>query len=214
MRRRIAAFARDERGGLASVEVVLVSLPMLVIAFCIVQFMLLAHASIVIKQAAHAAARSALVHACQPISISSASGNLFGAVADSLWNKCQDKPEEWENAARIALIPISASRTPSSQNCDWPDALIPILTRDAVRDGLSDTLRNKACYAFTDDNVAVSIKWETQLGGVQLTSGPPPITATVQFKVPLLAPTRMIFNSGERDDGTFYWAGEESVTLL
>jgi len=211
----IGRVARDDRGG-ASVEFVLIAVPMIIIAFCVVQFMLLAQAMIVIKGAAHAAARSALVHSCPPMSVESAAGNLFGAVA-GLFNGCADDPEKWETAARIAVLPISASNGQSEarQNgCDYPEALVAFLMRDAVRDGLDETVRAKACYAFEPDNLNVQVEWQTQLMGVQITEGPPPIRATVQFKVPLLVPTRMIFNSGSRGDDTFYWIGEATATLL
>lgn len=89
-----------------------------------------------------------------------------------------------------------------------------ITQKDAVRSGLKTTLEEKACYAFEPDNVSVKLEWVTQIGGVVITKGPPPITATVQFKLPILAPVRMIFSNGSRGDGTKYWAGEVKVTLL
>jgi Flp pilus assembly pilin Flp len=209
-------FLKDDDSGAAALEFTLVAIPLILVAFTVIQFMLMAQAVIVMKQAAYAAARSALVNACQPISISSASGNIFGAAADLLWNSCTPNPNEWETAARIALLPISASNDKSRARqggCAYPEALITIL-KQGVRSGLTPTLKNKACYAFEPDNVAVGIKWETQIAGVTLTKGPPPITATVQFKLPILAPVRMIFSNGSRGDGTKYWQGEVKVTLL
>ena len=212
----LARFARNDRGG-ASVEFVLISLPMVVIAFCVVQFMLLAQAQIVIKSAAHAAARSALVHSCPPLSVESAAGNLFGAVA-GLVRGCTEDPEKWETAAAIALLPISASNGLSEarqdDGCAYPEALVRFVLEDAVRPTLEETVRQKACYAFEPENLRVDVEWETDLFGVTIAEGPPPVTARVRFRVPLLAPTRRIFTSGRREDGSHYWTGEAEVTLL
>ena len=217
LRKSFTEYLMEDENGAAALEFTLVAIPLILISFCVNQFMLMAHGVIVMKQAAYAAARSALVNACQPISISSASGNLFGAAAGLLWNSCTPKPEEWKTAARIALIPISASNGKSRARqggCNYPEALIILMQKDAVRSGLKTTLEEKACYAFEPDNVAVSVEWKTQILGVTLTKGPPPITATVQFKLPILAPVRMIFSNGSRGDGTKYWQGEVKVTLL
>lgn len=212
--RRIKAFKSSEEGT-SSLEFTLLAVPLLVIVFCVVQFLLLAHAMVVIKGAAHAAARSALVNKCRPFNVTEAAGNVLGAAVGSFMNNCTDDSEAWETAARIALLPISASYNQDSSGCEYPQAVLMLLLEDAVRENLEDTLENKACYAFTPENVSVEVNWETQAFGVQVTEGPPPITAKVRFRVPLLSPTRKIFNSGQGSQaGRYYWEGEASVTLL
>ncbi|MGR3615311.1 MAG: TadE/TadG family type IV pilus assembly protein [Paracoccaceae bacterium] len=216
--RGVRSFLGDERGG-ATFEFVLMSLPLIVIGFVVVQFMLLAHASIVIKSAAHAAARSALVNKCIDTSLVEGFNNPV-AVVGAFMNGCDDAPEKWEDAARMALIPISASNEKSearqNDGCQYPDALVSYLQQDGVRSSLQDALHHKACYAFEDANSQIEVEWVGQLGdfGIQLVEGPPPMRATVSFRVPLLAPTRKIFNSGERGDNSSYWTGEATVELL
>lgn len=217
LKKAFCAFYRNERGGLPSLEFALISPIMIIFVFCVIQFMLMAHAQIVMRQAAYAAARSALVNDCPPISFESSMGNLFGAASSLLWNKCTPDKEKWETAARIALMPISASDTKSEarqSGCKYPKALTQILSGDPVRKELDPTLHNKACYAFEPDNVRVEIEWQTLINGVQVKAGPPPVKATVKFKFPILAPTRMIFSNGSRGDGTKYWQGQAEVTLL
>ena len=219
--RRVIRFFHDEQGG-ATFEFVLMSLPMIVIGFVVVQFMLLAHATIVIKSAAHAAARSALVNSCIDTSLIEGFDNPV-AVIGSFMSSCEDQPQKWEDAARMALIPISASNPKSearqNNGCSYPDALVNYLQQDGVRSSLSQALHHKACYAFEEDNVSVEVDWVGQLddfgiSGIQVTEGPPPMRATVGFRVPLLAPTRKIFNSGERSDNSTYWTGEATIELL
>ncbi len=192
----------------------MLAVPLIVVAFCVVQFVLLAHAMVVLKGAAHAAARSALVNKCRPFNVSEASGNVLGAAVSAFQGKCSDDAEAWETAARIALIPISASYA-RNQSCDYPEVVVKLLQEDAVRTSLNETLENKACYAFEPANVSVEVKWETQAFGVQLTEGPPPISARVTFRVPLLAPTRKIFGAVQGTvGGTYYLERSAAVTLL
>ena len=209
-------FRNDVSGGLPSVEFALISPAIILISFCLIQFMLLAQAKIVIKSAAYAAARSALVHYCQPIGIQSLSTDLVGTLTQSLWNNCSDNTEMPETAAKLALIPISSSNDKSRNrySCNVPTALTEIMTHEYTRAGLTESLENKACYAFEPSNSTVTIEWQEQLGVINLTKGPPPITAWVSFKVPVLAPVRMIFGKGSRGDGTRYLELSSKVSLL
>jgi hypothetical protein len=215
----IRTFLRDETGSTAPLEFVLLSIPMIILSFCVVQFMLMAQASIVMQHAAYAAARSAIVHKCPPFSLQSANGGLFG-VAKAVWGGCTDtaeKKKQWENAARIALIPISASNGKSEarqSGCAHPEALVKLMHDAAGTQRLDETLKAKACYAFEPDNVRVETEWVGLVPGVTFAKTIPPLKATVKFRLPLLTPTRMIFNSGERGDNTFYWQGEAEVVLL
>ena len=204
-------FRNDVSGGLPSVEFALISPAIILISFCLIQFMLLAQAKIVIKGAANAAARSAFVNYCEPIGLQSLSENIAGTVLQSLFDGCEDDPEKPKTAAKLALIPISSSNGKSKSrqgSCDFPQALIQLMQKDAVRTNLKEALENKACYAFEPDNTTVTIEWQSQLGPIDLpitlTHGPPPITAWVSFKIPVLAPVRMIFGRGQRGDGTRY----------
>lgn len=207
-------FVKQEDGA-ATLEFTLLAVPLIVIVFCIVQFLMLAHATIVVKGAAHAAARSALVNKCRPFNLSEASDNILGAAVSAFQGKCSDNPEAWETAARIALLPISSSYQRDEDRCDYPEALVALLQQDAVRANLTETLENKACYAFEPENVSVEVQWETQAFGVQVTEGPPPITAIVRFRVPLLSPVRRIFGGREGTiGGAYYWPAEASVTVL
>ncbi|GLQ35937.1 hypothetical protein GCM10007939_22210 [Amylibacter marinus] len=189
---------------------------LIIVTCCVIQFMMMTQAQIVMKSAAYAAARSALVHGCPTISLVNVASNV-ASLATTI--SCSPKEEEWENAARIALLPI-ASSSPKSKargGCNYPEALITIMMRDAVRNSarMRTALENKACYVFEPDNVAVQIDWQSTIPGVvQITRGPPPVKAKVQFKLPVLAPVRMIFSTGELSDGTKIWAGEAEVTVL
>lgn len=216
IRRSIAGFIRNEDGASAPLEFVLLSVPVIIFSFCVVQVMLLAHAQIVIRGAAYAAARSAMVNACPPLSLGTS--NTFGAMVQAQANPCSERSEKWKNAARVALMPISSangkSKARQGGGCAFPQALSTIMiTGGQVRNGIRESLENKACYAWEASNMAVAVEWQPSLGAVELGAGPPPIKATVQFRVPLLAPTRKIFHSGERGDNTFYWTGEQEVVL-
>mgnify|MGYP000014701824 CR=1 FL=1 len=211
--RLFRCFRRDETGA-SSLEFTLLAVPLILLTFVIVQFMMLAHAMVVIKGAAHAAARSALVNKCRPPSVAGVAGNPLGAAAGALVSSCSDQAEKWETAARLALVPISASYDRGG-NCDYPEALVELLQEDAVRTSLAETLEHKACYAFEPENVTVQVEWESQIFGLHLTDTPPPVTATVTFRVPLLAPMRKVFGgSAGTVGGTYYWQGEATVTLL
>jgi hypothetical protein len=216
LRKSFTDFILEDEAGAAALEFTLVAIPLILVSFCVIQFMLMAHGVIVMKQAAYAAARSALVYKCYPPSIKSISANVVSVFNTKAY--CDDNSGKPEDAARIALLPISASngksRARQGGNCAYPKALIKIMNANAVRSGLKETLEEKACYAFEPKNVGVKVEWETQILGVVITKGPPPVTATVQFKLPIMAPVRMIFSNGSRDDGTKFWAGEVKVTLL
>jgi hypothetical protein len=216
LRKSFTDFILEDEAGAAALEFTLVAIPLILVSFCVIQFMLMAHGVIVMKQAAYAAARSALVYECYPPSITNIASNLFSAFNSKGY--CDENSGKPEDAARIALLPISASngksRARQNGTCAYPEALIKIMNKSAVRSGLKETLEEKACYAFEPKNVAVKVEWETQIGGFVITKGPPPVTATVQFKLPIMAPVRMIFSNGSRDDGTKFWAGEVKVTLL
>lgn len=212
---KFRTFIRSDETGASTLEFTLLFVPMLIIAFVVVQFLLLAHAMIVIEGAAYAAARSALVNKCRPVSVSDLGENILGTVIGSIAGDCVDDSQAWDRAARIALMPISASWARDGASCNYPQAVLKLLKEDAVREGLSETLENKLCYAFTAENVQVDVNWEGQIGSIQISDGPPPITAKVTFRVPLLSPTKKIFGGRAGSEaGTYYWEGAASVTLL
>ena len=207
-------FLADEKGGLPSVEFALISIPAILLAMCVVQYMLFAQSVIVMRSAAHAAARSALVHYCPPTKLSGALGN----VAQYLMNSCTPDHTEVLNATRIALIPISPSSTKSKSrqgSCSFPDAL-PAIMEGSMRNSsnMKQAFENKACYAFEPNNVKVEITWEGLLGGISLDKKMPPLTAKITFRLPVLAPVRMIFSNGSRSDGTRYYEKSMEINFL
>jgi Flp pilus assembly protein TadG len=207
-------FFNDESGGLPALEFVLVSIPAILLSMSIVQYMLFANSVIVMRSAAYAAARSALVNHCPPIELTGALAN----IATAAMNSCTPNNAEILNAARIALIPI-ASSSPKSKarqgSCSFPDAL-PAIIVGAMRNSsnMKQAFEHKACYAFEPGNVTVDIKWDDLWGGLTIGKKMPPVTAKVTFKLPLLAPVRAIFFNGRFSDGVHYYQTSVEVTLL
>ena len=107
LRKSFTGFILEDEAGAAALEFTLVAIPLILVSFCVIQFMLMAHGVIVMKQAAYAAARSALVYECYPPSISNIASNLFSVFNSSAY--CDENSGKPEDAARIALLPISAS---------------------------------------------------------------------------------------------------------
>ncbi len=215
-------FLGDDLGGIPAIEFAMLAIPMTLITSCVIQFALLAQTTIVLEQAAFAAARSALVHKCRPLSLKSASEGLFGA-AKAVWGgaSCNDSAgaAQWENAARIALLPVSASNDKSKSrqggSCGHPDALVKLMLNSAVRSNLEEAVTNKACYAFEDENVRVDVSWRTVVSGVTFGDGVPAMRAEVTFRAPVLSITRMIFSSGSRGgDKSFYREITAEATVL
>jgi len=199
-------------------EFTLLSPLLIIIVFTIVQFILLAHQQLVMKQAAYAAARSALVYECPPTGLEGWWDNPLGTAGQMLFQKCTPDRTKVETAMRMALITISPSSSKSETRqgtCAYPTAIMELLLGNPVRVGLSDTLHNRACYAFEPQNTQLELEWKTQLpGNIQVTRGPPPIKVIVKFRMPLLAPTSGIFGTGQRSDKSWYRQGQVEVTLL
>jgi len=90
-------------------EFTLLSPLLIIIVFTIVQFILLAHQQLVMKQAAYAAARSALVYECPPTGLEGWWDNPLGTAGQMLFQKCTPDRTKVETAMRMALITISPS---------------------------------------------------------------------------------------------------------
>lgn len=215
LKSRFKRFAHNEAGGIPAIEFVMVSIPAIILSMCVVQYMLFANASIVMQSAAHAAARSAMVHSCPPENILRVLDNVASVFVDT----CTPNDAEILNAARIALIPISPSSLKSKQRqdgeCGFPEALSKIMLgsmRDS--DNMKKALENKACYAFEPNNVRVTTEWDDLIGGYTLGKKMPPVTAKVTYRLPVLSPVRMIFSNGSRDDGTRYREHTVKVVFL
>ncbi len=207
-------FYNDEAGSMPAVEFILVSIPMIMISMCILQYMLFANSVVVMRSAAHAAARSALVHHCPPLELTGALGNL----ATAAMSKCTPNNAKILDAARIALIPIAPSSTRSKArqgSCGFPDALTAIIV-GAMRNSsnMKQAFEHKACYAFEPGNVKVDIKWDDMWGGMTIGKKLPPVTAKVTFRLPLLAPVRAVFFNGKHSDGVHYYETSVEVTFL
>lgn len=206
----LSKFRSDTSGGLPSVEFAMLSPVLVILSFLMIQFLLMAQAMVVVKSAAHAAARSALVHYCSPIALENLSTSLKGSLA------CNENTKPPIVAAKLALMPIAPSNDNSRNRepCQFPEALIKLMTHDAVRPELIPSIENKACYVFEKDIVTVEVDWKETIGGVQITKGPPPMEAKVTVKLPLLAPVRMIFEEGKHKDDTKFWIAEATVVIL
>jgi Flp pilus assembly pilin Flp len=221
-RRRVIVrtFLADDTGGAPAIEFTLLAIPAIIIVMALVQTAILARATVVMESAAYAAARSALVHKCQPISPFAGGGDLFSS-AGSLWGalRCNesDAQDQALRAARLAVIPISSSSRQSRARqgqCPHPDAAVAFIVGSGVRDSLREAVDEMACYAFEDGNVTVQVRWATLVPGLSITSALPPIEATVTFRMPVFMPVRGVFSDGRRGDGTHYREISATVTLL
>jgi hypothetical protein len=216
----IRTYLRDERGGAPSIEMTLIAIPMIVIVLAVVQVIMLARATVVMEHAAYAAARSALVHACRPITPLAGGENLF-SVAAGVWGglSCDDTHtrEQALRAAQLAVIPISASNGDSRArqgDCGHPEAAVDLIIGAGVRQGLREAVEAKACYAFEPENVDVEFAWTSTMIGVSSARGLPPLEATVTFRMPVFLPVRGVFSDGRRGDGTHYRTISATVNLL
>lgn len=205
-----AAFLRGESGAVTSLEFVLLAIPAIIIVLALVQMAQLARASVILEQAAYAAARSALVHRCRPISPMAGPENLLQAAA-AVWGaaNCDETESNAQalRAARLAVIPLASSNGKARARqggCGFPEALVDFMVGAGVREGLREAVAEMACYAFEAENVTVTVDWVTAVPGVSLLSALPPIEATVTFRMPVFVPVRGIFSDGRRGDGTHY----------
>jgi len=212
-------FIRDDRGA-SSVEFALLSVPAIIVIIAVVQTVLLARATIVLEHAAYAAARSALVHRCRPISPMTGDENLFSSASE-IWGafNCDETEADARilGAAQLAVIPISTSNGNSRRrqsSCRHPDAAVAFIIGAGVREGLRDAIDEQACYAFEPGNVQVEVDWNTLPSGLSVVSALPTLSATVTYRMPVLIPVRGIFSDGRREDGTHYRVIEATVNLL
>lgn len=207
-----SGFPKMRRGSIG-LEAAL-SMPALLILFgSVAQFMVLAQSRMYVEQAAYAAARSAMVHKCPQFDLIGAFKSPIAGLASY---QCQDNPAKWENAARWALVPASASSEYSSARgaCPQIPAGKEILLADGTLSGISNAVENSLCYAFEPDNVEVQVEWVATGINQYLPDTSTPIRATVRFKYPLSTPFRRFIYDGKRADGTYWKWGEATVVLL
>ena len=187
-------YAFKKRRGSITMEAVL-TLPVILALFgAVAQVLVTAQGRMFVEQAAYAAARSALVHMCRPTEPT-----------------CTPNPGKWEDAARWALVPASA--TQGGASCPTITAGQQVLTADNRIAGRDQAAFNALCYAFDPANTQVSVEWV--YASRAATTGPDnlPVRATVKFKLPLSTPFRKFVEDGETN-GVYWRWGEATVVLL
>lgn len=220
-RRALRRFWRDQAGGAGMLEFMFLMPVWFLLCGLIVQFLQFAQTNLILHQSAYAAARSARVHECPPTNLLGSLDEGGGGLLGEIFKDCTRKPDKWLTAARVALIPASSSSPKSIARgtCRYPKALVELTvgqsaSRAPIRPGLQPALEAKACYAFEPGNVIVKVQWEQNLLTSLNTDGPPPITAAVRFRYPIVTPTAMLFADGRRGDGTRWRYGHAQITLL
>lgn len=217
MATRKSLFARRRRGSV-SIEAILAFPVLLVLFGGVAQVMLLAQSRLYVEQAAYAAARSALAHKCPPFDPIFAAKYPISAAAMATCRDA-DHAHNWKNAASWALVAAAPS---SDRGCtDHPQAAVEIFEATNPQRNLTPALKNRLCYAFDDNNFAVTVEWmDTVKWPVTGNTEVPvafarakPIKATVKFKYPLTTPFRR-FISDEKEGDHYYRWGEATVVLL
>lgn len=208
---RLAEILGRRRSGIVSIEAIL-AFPMVLTLFAAVaQVMVTAQARTYVEMAAYAAARSALVHKCLPKDIELRLATRY--ALPSIPN-CQDDPQKWEDAARWALVPASATSDLSQgRGCPQIRAGVELVKGTGKFAGKDQALRNAICYAFEDANVSVSVEWVRSPQSYLKAPKTLPIRATVEFRYPLSTPFRRFIKDGERGDGTYWRLGKATVEL-
>lgn len=175
-----------------------------------IQLFLFAQASLVLHQAAFAAARSGLVHKCPPADIPFSMRDLVGLVIDM---NCRESPSTWETAARTVLIAASPPANPSGA-CNPPKALLEIADRALPDSDAKLHLQNRACYAFNAGNSVIDMSWSGSAVERAISGGLPTIKAVVSFKVPITAPIGLFLSDGEDENGRRWRWGRAEIELL
>ena len=208
-RRRIS----DDTGSVA-IEAVLV-LPILLVLFAIAaELFLISQRRVTVEHAAYAAARAAMVHKCPQEGVYSLIGGIGGLFGEA----CQDQPEKWENAARWALVAASAGSPHALSRGQCPDvpAAIRAMNEAGLRSGLSQGNKNRICYAFEPENVAVEVEWQlSPFDYAWLFNRPKAhaIAARVTFRYPVASPVGRLLADGQRADGTSWIERSAEVVL-
>ena len=177
----LRALRHDERGAAAAVDFILTIPIVLAVVFLIIQFAMLAHASLVVHYAAFASARSARVWYWDfdtafidgAVSVAGLDPALIkNQLAGRLLANKDDADQKAAYAASLALIPIAPGFYPgqAASNTRLDDntrrllseisklsddsTLVPGQNRAVDRPSL---LQRKAAYAFSDRNTEVSV---------------------------------------------------------
>ncbi len=183
-----------KRRAAISLEAVMVLPVFLVLFGAVAQIMITAQGRMFVEQAAYAAARSALVHMCRPT-------EPF----------CTQDAQKWEDAARWALVPASATQGGSS--CPTITAGQQILSTDNRIAGRDQAAHNALCYAFNPTNIEVTVAWDYVSRAALTDPDNLPVKATVRFKLPLNTPFRKFVEDG-KTNGVYWRWGEATVVLL
>lgn len=198
------------------------ALPIMLVLFgAVSQVMITAQSRVHLEQAAHAAARAALVHLCPPFDfVDRLNSGIVGlrptqcdrdrSRLDALARRKAGDAARW---ALVAAAPTTGAAT--GRGCpDVPREAVEALTGSDRVAGRTRAVENALCYVYEAGNVTVELEW--QEGAFALVDGQTdvPIRATVGFRFPLSTPFRRFVRDGERGDGTYWKYAEASVTLL
>lgn len=209
------------RRGSAGLEAAL-ALPIMLILFgAVSQVLITAQSRLHLEQAAHAAARSAMVHLCPPfdfvdrlnsgiVGLRPTQCDLDGNRLDAL---AQRKAEDAARWALVAAAPTTGAA--AGRGCpDVPREAIEALTGSDMVAGRTTAVENALCYVYEPGNVTVELEWQRSAFSLVGGQTDVPIRATVGFRFPLSTPFRRFVRDGERGDGTYWKYAEASVTLL
>lgn len=237
--RRWRRLHADETGAAGALDIA-ITLPIFCyIVIWIVQFGILANDSLVVHYSAYTAARSARVmwHPlfCPILNPSELPGGYppVNSMFETL--PCADRIN---NAARFPLIAIAPvnPNIPCNECKNAPTKAITSMLKAAGFKGdklqyREDILFQKAQYAFDKDNAKVKIsipitalkkailEYKASKGipfgnklGADFT--PPPVTASVNFRVHLMLPVGRLYGIARTDGPTYYRNAHAEVSLL
>lgn len=195
-----------------AVEAVLL-FPILILVFgAFAQYMAFAKSRNHAEFAAYAAARAALVHMCEPTSLSSLWTSPVAGLASL---NCRNEPARWEDAARWALVPAAPPSRQARERgaCEHLPAALAAMRGAGLEASLEAAFENRLCYVFEPGNVEVDVRWRQDLMLLAGAEAYPIVEATVRFRYQIHAPIAQWFSEERRGDGTTWRLGEATVVL-
>lgn len=207
-----SSFLTRRRRGSVAIEAA-VLFPMLILLFGgFGQYMAFAKARNHAEFAAYAAARSALVHMCEPLSLTDIWASPVSGLASLT---CDEEPSRWEDAARWALIPAApaSAQARARGGCAHVPAAVEALRGADLEPSLEGAFANRLCYVFEPGNVEVDVRWRQDLMVLAGAEAYPIVEATVRFRYQIHAPIAQWFSEARRGDGTTWRMGEATVVL-
>jgi len=209
----------DTRGTAAAVDFTLTFPVIWFFTACVVQFTFLANGAVIVHYAAYAAARSARVYSFEYDNAISDHEKKSGypMVNTSTLRK------RVETAARFALIAASTSNTTYSTP-PLPQSVVRAIASAAGDRAREDPLMRKAAYAFDPSNSKIEFSRPVPIGatcglppgsGLDITApnACQPVTATVEFRLPLTIPGGQMI-ADECEDDVCYKLTRATVSLI